>query len=157
MKSLAILLVFASAVAVAGEKHDDFHSIVKRVEQYYGKKHQFGALMGVVGFASHFTRPLGASDFKIAIIDEVDAGEGPAPEFKPGPEWSPVIRTTTRHGENTVIFSRVDGHAVRTLMVVLDRDSAVVMQMRFDPTHFAKFVTVKSRVTDGDSERSDER
>ena len=44
-----------------------------------------------------------------------------------------------------MLYGRDEGHAIRTLMVVVDKDEAVVMQMRLNPTHFAKFVAEKSR------------
>lgn len=146
MKLLPILLVtLVPAIAVsAGEKADNFNSIVKRVEQHYGKSHSKVPFMGLVSFASHFTRPVGASDFKLAIIEGVDARDQSFPEFNPGPEWRPVIRTASRHGDHVVMYGHDEGNAIKTLIVTVSDDSAVVMQMRLDPTHFSKMLNDKS-------------
>jgi hypothetical protein len=157
VKALSIALLLASSLtAVAGDKPDDFKSIVKQVEQHYGKARMKVPLMGLVSFASHFTRPLGASDFKLAVIEGVDSRSESLPEFNPGREWKPVIRTTSRNGEHVVIFGRDEGRAVRTLVVTVGGDDAVVMQMRLDPGHFAKMLNDRSFIdmSIGDRSRS---
>ena len=138
------LLLLVSVAAFAGEKRDDFNSIVRKVEEHYGKAHMKVPLIGLVSFASHFTRPAGASDFKLAIIDGLGDRAESFPEFNPGEQWRSVIRTTSRHGQHFVLYGRDEGHAIKTLMVTVDRDQAVVMQMRLDPTHFAKMLNDKS-------------
>lgn len=140
MKTI-LLLTLTASMAVAG---DDFHAILKRVESHYGKRHMTIPLLGLVTFASHLTRPLGASDFKLAVIEGVGSRDA-IPDFDPGPEWRAFIRTTSRNGDHTVMYGRDEGHVIRTLMVVIDKDEAVVMQMRLDPSRFAKFVADKSR------------
>ncbi len=141
MKTLVWLCLMLPASMLGG---DDFKDILRRAENYYGRSHMKIPFLGMVTFASHLTRPLGASDLRIAIIDGVGSRSG-VPDFHPGPEWRAFLRTTSRNGEHTVMYGREEGHAVRTLMVVLDKDEAVVMQMRLDPGRFAKFVAEKSR------------
>jgi hypothetical protein len=138
------LLILTSLASSAADKPDDFKSIVKRVEQHYGKAHMKIPFMGLVSFASHFTRPVGASDFKMAVIEGVSENAESLPDFNPGPEWRAVIRSTSRNGDHLVMYGRDEGHAIRTLLVSLDKDEAVVMQMRLDPTHFAKMLSEKS-------------
>ena len=144
MKHLILLTVVAASSLLAGEKPDDFNSILKRVESHYGKRHMKIPLMGLVSFASRMARPAGVSDFKFAIIEGAGAELGTLPEFHPGPQWRPFLRTTSRSGEQVVLYGREERHAIRTLMVVLDRNEAVVMQMRLNPEHFAKFVSDKA-------------
>lgn len=140
MRPLLLLSLLLPTAALAD---DDFKEILKRVETHYGKRHMTIPFLGMVTFVSHLTRPLGASDLRIAIIEGVGARDA-APDFHPGPEWHAFIRTTSRRGEHTVMYGREEGHAIRTLMVVVDKDEAVVMQMRLDPQRFAKFVAEKS-------------
>ena len=107
VKTLSIALLIVSGMSASAgdkaDKPDDFKTIVKRVEQYYGKEHMKVPLMGLVSFASHFTRPVGASDFKLAIIEGVDRPDDQAgPVFNPGAEWSVVIRTMSRRGDQVV-------------------------------------------------------
>ena len=144
MKTLVLFSLIASATAVAGEKHDDFNSILKQVESHYGKRHMKIPFLGLLSFASHLARPIGVSDLKLAVIEGVGSRADAFPEFHPGPQWQPFIRTTSRNGERMVMYGREDGRAIRTLMVMLDKDEAVVLQMRLDPAHFAKFVSEKA-------------
>ena len=139
MTKTIVVALAASALALGGDKPDDFNGILKRVESHYGKRHMRIPFIGLATFASHFTRPLGASDFKIAVIEGVDARSS-VPDFEPGPGWKAFIRTTSRSGEHTVMYARDEGEAVRTFMLVVDRDEAVVMQMRLNPSRFAKLL-----------------
>src|SRR5450432_163844 len=133
MKALALLALIVSTAATAGEKHDDFTILLKRVEDHYGKRHIRIPLLGMVTFASHLTRPLGASDFRLAVIEDVSSADS-LPDFEPGPDWRAFIRTTSRRGDRTVIYGRDEGNAVRTLLLVVDHDEAVLMQMRLEPS-----------------------
>src|SRR5450432_129 len=103
MRLLPILLLLSMS-AGAREKPDDFAALLKRVESHYGKHHMRIPMLGLVTFASHFTRPLGASDFRLAIIEGVGYENDSMPDFEPGADWRPFIRTTSRSGEHTVMY-----------------------------------------------------
>ena len=138
------ILFLLAASTVAAENPDNFQAIVKRVEAHYGKRHMQIPLFGLVTFASHLTRPAGASGLQMAIIEDIDTSKN-APTFHPGPNWRPIIRTTSHHREQTVIYARDEGHnAIHVLLVAIDND-AVVMQMRLAPSAFLKFLADKSR------------
>ena len=143
MKALALLVMLLPATTFAG---DDFTRILKQVETHYGKRHMKIPFLGMVTFASHLTRPLGASDFKLAVLNgNDDTGFHGIPDFHPGPEWQAFIRTTSHNGDgHTVMYARDEGKAIRTLMLVVDRNEAVVMQLRMDPARFGKFVSERS-------------
>ena len=141
MKTLILLCAMLPPVAVAG---DDFNTILKQVESHYGKRHMKIPFMGMITFASHLARPAGVSDLKLAVIEGVGSRLESIPDFQPGPQWQPFIRTTSRTGERMVMYGRDEGHAIRTLMVVIEKDEAVVMQMRLDPAHLSKFLAEKS-------------
>ena len=143
MRTLALLSLMVASTSAAAEKYDDFNAILKRVESHYSKRHMKIPFLGMVTFVSHFTRPLGASDLKLAVIEGVGSRDS-IPDFEPGPEWRAFLRTTSRSGEHTVIYGRDEGQAVRTLMLVVDHDEAVVMHMRLDPTRFTKLLAEKS-------------
>ena len=141
--TLASLLIAGSAVPV-DRGLDDFDGVVKSIETHYHKQRVWIPLMGVIGFLSQAARPLGASDFRLAVIDGVNDRRNP-PDLTFGEAWRPVIRVRERNGESVNIMAREDGHkAVKLLMLVADND-AVVMQMRMAPTRFLEFVAEKAR------------
>ena len=142
MKTLVLLSLMLPGAASAG---DDFNAILKRVESHYGKRHMKIPFMGLVTFASHFARPVGVSDLKLAVIEGVGSRLEALPDFQPGPDWQPFIRTSSRTGERMVMYGRDEGRAIRTLMVSIEKDEAVVMQMRLDPAHLSKFLAERSR------------
>ena len=147
MKPLVLLTLMISSTVLARER-DDFNSILKRVESHYGKRHMRLPLMGLISFTSLMTRPMGVSGLRLAVIEGVGSRHEGIPDFHPGPEWQPVIRTTSRNGERMVMYGREDGTAIRALMVAIEKNEAVVLQMRLDPARFAKLVAEKSEIAE---------
>ena len=142
--ALASALIATSAMPV-DRGLDDFDGVVKQIESHYQKKRVWIPLMGLVSFVSNAARPLGASDFKLAVIDDVNNRINP-PDLTFGQSWRPVIRVRERNGESVNIMAREEGHkAVKLLMLVVDNDNAVVMQMRMAPTRFLEFVAEQAR------------
>ena len=124
---------------------DDFDGVVKSVESHYHKKRVWIPFMGVIGFVSNAARPLGASDFRLAVVDGIGGRSNP-PDLTFGEHWRPVVRVRERNGESVNIMAREEGRtAVKLLMMVVDNDNAVVMQMRMSPTRFLQFIAEKAR------------
>ena len=141
---LVITLVAGTALPV-DRGLDDFDGVVKSIESHYHKKRVWIPLMGVIGFVSNAARPLGASDFRLAVVDGIGDRSNP-PDLTFGENWRPVIRVRERNGESVNIMAREEGRkAVKLLMMVVDNDNAVVMQMRMSPTRFLQFVAEKAR------------
>ncbi len=142
--ALASALIAAPALPV-DRGLDDFDGVVKTIESHYQKRRIWIPLMGLVSFVSYAARPLGASDFKLAVIDGIDDRNNP-PDLTFGDTWRPVIRVRERNGQMVNIMAREDGHrAVKLLMLVVDNSDAVVMQMRMSPTRFLEFVAERAR------------
>ncbi len=150
--TLASALIATSAMPV-DRGLDDFDGVVKHIESHYQKKRVWIPLMGLVSFVSNAARPLGASDFKLAVIDDVNNRTIP-PDLTFGQSWRPVVRVRERNGESVNIMAREDGHkAVKLLMLVVDNDNAVVMQMRMAPSRFLEFVAERARNHHRDEDR----
>ena len=149
MIALRLTLAFALVAGTASPVDrglDDFDGVVRSVESHYQKKRVWIPLIGLVGFVSQAARPLGASDFKLAVIDGIGNNKAGAPDLTFGESWRPVIRVRERNGETVNIMAREDGRkAVKLLMFVVDHDNAVVMQMRMAPTRFLEFLAEKAR------------
>ena len=142
--ALASLLVAHSALPV-DRGLDDFDGVVKVVETHYQKKRVWIPFMGAIGFLTQAVRPLGASDFKLAVIGDIHDRRDPV-DLTFQESWRPVVRVRERNGESVNIMAREEGHrAVKLLMLVVDNDSAVVMQMRMEPGRFLEFVAERAR------------
>lgn len=142
---LVASVLVASTASPVDQELDDFDGVVRRVESHFQKRRVWIPLMGAVNFVSHLARPLGASDFKLAVIEDIDR-RADAPRIPFRDHWKPVIRVRERDGESVDIMARDDGHrSVKLLMLVVDDDQAVVMQMRMEPTRFLEFVAEKAR------------
>lgn len=148
--TMTVRLILASALIAAtatpvDQELDDFDSIVRRMESHFRKQRVWIPFMGAINYVSHLARPLGASDFKLAVIEDVNSRANPI--IIPFSErWRPVVRVRDRDGESVEIMAREDGHrAVKLLMLVMDDGEAVVMQMRMAPTRFLEFVAEKAR------------
>ena len=142
--ALAATLI-ATPVLPVDRGLDDFDGVVNSIESHYQRKRVWIPLMGLVNFVSHAARPLGASDFKLAVINGI-GDRRQAPDLTFGDTWRPVVRVRERNGEAVNIMAREEGrHAVKLLMLVLNNDDAVVMQMRMSPTRFLEFVAERSR------------
>jgi hypothetical protein len=142
--ALASLLMATDAMPV-DRGLDDFDGVVKSVETHYQRKRLRIPFLGVVSFFSQAARPLGASDFKLAVIEDVRDRNAP-PDLTFSENWRPVIRVRERNGESVNIMAREDGrHTVKLLMLVVDHSDAVVMQMRMTPTRFLEFVAQEAR------------
>jgi hypothetical protein len=135
----------AGAASPVDRGLDDFDGVVKSIESHYHRKRVWIPLMGLVNFVSHAARPLGASDFKLAVIDGIGDRANP-PDLTFGEVWRPVVRVRERNGEVVNIMARQeDRSAIKLLMLVVDDNNAVVMQMRMAPTRFLEFVAEKAR------------
>ena len=144
---LALAAAFITGTATPVDRGlDDFDGVVKSVETHYHKQRVWIPLMGLIGFVSQAARPLGASDFKLAVIDGLEDRHNPPPDLTFGESWRPVVRVRERNGESVNIMAREEGYrAVKLLMLVVDHDNAVVMQMRMSPTRFLQFVAERAR------------
>lgn len=144
MRPIIAALLLASSCLPAFSGDNSFSSLVRQVEQHYGHRRMFLPFVGAL--AGLAARPAGVTEFHFAIVPVSAAAAGRTPEFHPGAGWRPLVRVTEKHGEQTVVYARDEGAAnVRMLLVTRDHSDAVVVEMRLDAHHLAKFVNEKSR------------
>lgn len=144
---LALATLLTATIALPVDRGlDDFDGVVHSVETHYQRKRLWIPFLGMVNFVSQAARPLGASDFKLAVIEGIGERRGGPPDLTFGENWRPIVRVRERNGESVSIMAREEGRkAVKLLMLVVDDDEAVVMQMRMAPTRFLEFVAEQSR------------
>jgi hypothetical protein len=139
-------IVLLAAVSLPLSAFDrDFDSLVHNMESEYGTKRLYIPFMGFANFIVKIARPAGASDFKLAVFEHVDANRHPSPErldatFMPQ-GWKPFIRVhSNRSGERVQIYARQSHRDHELLITTFERDEAVVIRMRVNAEQLVKWV-----------------
>jgi hypothetical protein len=150
--ALGLALLLPAAVLVQG-KGDDFNSIVKLIEQYYGVKHEGIPLLAKAGMKVTTTaarikggtarRIAEAGSIKLAVFENQAFNR----EFSPfrtslnsalNETWTPLIQTVSSGGEEQVyIFVREAGDKFNVLVITIDQRDGTVVQVTLSPKNLA--------------------
>jgi hypothetical protein len=151
--SAAVVLVFLFAANFVHAKGDDFNSVVKMIEQFYGVKHQgipFLAKAGMKvarsaarikgGEARHIAE---AGSIKLAVFEDQEFDR----EFKKfrnalnaalNQTWSPLLQTVSAtDGEQVYVFLREAGDKFNVLVITIAQRDATVVQVTLSPKNLA--------------------
>ena len=145
-----VLVVFSTPVQA---KDDDFKSVVKMIEQFYGVKHQGIPFLARAGMKVATTaarikggeakRIAEAGSIKLAVFENQDF-DGDFVKFRASLNgalnlnWIPVIQTlsaTTQ--EQTYIFLRSAGEKFNVLVITIEQRDATVVQVTLSPKNLA--------------------
>ena len=148
---IAIALVVFSTPVQA--KDDDFKSVVKMIERFYGVKHQGIPFLAKAGMKLATTaarikggeakRIAEAGSIKLAVFEDQDFS-GDFVKFRASLNgamsltWIPVIQTlsaTTQ--EQTYIFLRNSGEKFNVLVITIEPREATVVQVTLSPKNLA--------------------
>ena len=158
---LAVLLV-AAASGLAGDW--DFDHVVKAIESHYGVKRVRIPFMGVANFALKMKHPGGASEFQLAVFQNLDS----SPAYGDFADRDRLMRAVSGHGlrpliaarsrrdaQSTYIFMDDTGKSTRLLIATFQRDGATVIQVKADGDTLLKALsdpeaTAKSLGADSD-------
>jgi hypothetical protein len=148
---IALVLVVFSIPAYA--KDDDFKSVVKMIEQFYGVKHQGIPFLAKAGMKVATTaarikggeakRIAEAGSIKLAMFED-QAFNGDFMKFRASlngalsETWIPVIQTlSAKDEEQTYIFLRGAGEKFNVLVITIDQRDATVVQVTLSPKNLA--------------------
>ena len=148
---IAIALVMFSTPVQA--KDDDFKSVVKIIEQFYGVKHQGIPFLAKAGMKVATTaarikggeakRIAEAGSIKLAIFEDQEFN-GDFVKFRASLNgalsltWIPVIQTlSAKTEEQTYIFLRSAGEKFNVLVITIEAHEAVVVQVTLSPKNVA--------------------
>jgi len=152
--ALAFALVLPLPVVQA--KGDDFKSVVKLIEQFYGVKHEgipfLGkAAMKVVGTAARIkggqTRHLAeAGSIKLAIFED-QTFTGDFIKFRASlnaalsETWTPLVQTLSSNGEEQVyLFVREADQKFNVLVITIEQREATVVQINVSPKNLVQLM-----------------
>ena len=147
--SLTLLLVTGVAQAAG----DDFNSVVKLIEQFYGVKHQGIPFLANAGMKVATTaakikggtakRIAEAGSIKLAIFED-QAFDREFTQFRTSlnsaliSTWTPLIQTLSATDEEQVyVFLRESGKKFQVLVITIDRRDATVVQATLSPENLA--------------------
>jgi hypothetical protein len=148
---LPMLLPIAASVVQA--KGDDFNSVVKMIERFYGVKHQGIPFLAKTGLKAARTaarikggtakRLAEAGSVKLAVFENQEfAGE--FAKFRGtlnaalNQTWLPLLQTTSAtNNEQVYIFMREAGEKYDVLVVTIEPRDATVVQVRLSPKNLA--------------------
>jgi hypothetical protein len=149
---LCLLGLFA-APAVVHAKGDDFNSVVKLVEKFYGVKHQGIPFLAKAGMKVATTaarikggtgkRIAEAGSIKLAVFED-QAFDREFSQFRSSlntaltATWTPLIQTVADGGqEQTYIFLREAGDKFNVLVITIEQRDATVVQVTLSPKNLA--------------------
>lgn len=149
----AFVLVLLLTANLAHAKGDDFNSVVKMIEQFYGVKHQgipflANAGMKVARTAARIKggqarRIAEAGSVKLAVFENQDF-DGELMKFRStlnaalNRTWSPLVQTISATDEEQVyIFLREAGDKFNVLVITIAQRDATVVQVTLSPKNLA--------------------
>ena len=147
------LLVFVIFPSVVHAKGDDFKSVVKMIEQFYGVKHEELPFLAKAGIKVTRTaarikggtarRLADAGSIKLAIFEN-QAFDGDFTKFRTGlnaalnETWSPLVQTlSATAGEQVYVFLREAGNKFNVLVITIEQNDATVVQATLSPKNLA--------------------
>jgi hypothetical protein len=144
MRRVISILALAALPLLAGGGND-FDSMVRTMEDHYGKKKVYIPFMGFANFIVKVAKPAGTRDFKLAVFEDVDRFRHPAADeldrkfTRSG--WKPFVRVNSnRKDERVHIYARESGRDHELLITTFERHEAVMVRVRVNAESMAKWV-----------------
>lgn len=135
MKSRFLALMLAAAGAAHGGDWE-FDHVVRAIEDHYGVKQTHIPFMGVAKFFIKVAHPAGTSGFKLAIFEDLRAGDRDPLELDlfmnevSGHGLHPLVVTHSRtDGESSYILAGAAGKSTKLLIATFDRNEATVVEV----------------------------
>ena len=149
-----ILLIFVTTTAQA--KGDDFKSVVKMIEQYYGVKHIGIPFLAKAGMkvattaarirGGQYKRIAEAGSIKLAVFENQDF-DGDFTKFRTSlnealnTKWMPLLQTlSVTNGEQNYIYLNEDGKKFHVLVITIAQRDATVVQVTISPENLARLM-----------------
>ena len=154
IQALAVLsLALVLPVVLVQAKGDDFNSVVKLIERFYGVKHQGIPFLAKAGMKIGTTaarikggqarRIAEAGSIKLAVFED-QAFAGEFMRFRStlntamNETWTPLIQTLSADDEEQVyIFVRESGEKFNVLIITIEPREGTVVQVTLSPKNFA--------------------
>jgi hypothetical protein len=147
--SVAFGFALVLPLSVVQAKGDDFNSVVKLIEKFYGVKHQGIPFLAKAGMKVATTaarikggtakRIAEAGSVKLAVFED-QAFNGEFTRFRSSlntamnQTWTPLIQTVSANSEEQVyIFVREAGDKFNVMVITIEQHDATVVQVTLSP------------------------
>ncbi len=154
--TILILALLLPAAVVVQAKGDDFKSVVKLIEQFYGVKHEGIPFLAKAGMKAATTaarikggtakRIAEAGSIKLAIFED-QSFDKEFTQFRTSlnsalnQTWTPLIQTlSATSDEQTYIFLREAGDKFHVLVITIAQRDATVVQATLSPKNLALLI-----------------
>jgi len=171
---LALIVVVLAAVNAVHAANDDFKSVVKMIEQFYGVKHEGIPFIARAGMKVATTaarikggearRIAEAGSIKVAVFEDQDFN-GDFTKFRTSLNaalsltWMPLIQTLSAQDQEQVyIFLKEAGDKFNVLVITIEQREATVVQVTLsqknlalllkDPEGTGKAITQEATIND---------
>jgi hypothetical protein len=151
--SFAACLAFLLSVAAVHARGDDFNSVVKMIEQFYGVRHVGIPFLAKAGMKAARTaarikggtarRIAEAGSIKLAVFED-QKFDGELTKFRStlnaamNETWIPLVQTVSATDNQQVyIFLREAGDKYNALVITIDERDATVVQVTLSPKNLA--------------------
>jgi len=135
---LAIFLAVSVAALAGG---GDFDHLVKAVESHYGVRRTHIPFMGVANVALKVKHPAGASEFQLAVLEDLDS----SPVYHDPADRDRLMNTVSGHGlypmiamhsrrdaQSTYMFMAEAGKSTKMLIAIFHGSGATIIQFKAD-------------------------
>lgn len=155
--TIAIAVVLAVlAASTAQTKGDDFKSVVKMIEKFYGVKHEGIPFLAKAGMKVATTtarirggqakRIAEAGSMKVAVFENQEF-DGDFTKFRASlnesltPGWTPLVQTLSATNlEQNYIFLRSAGDKFNVLVIAIEKRDATVVQVTLSEKNLALLI-----------------
>jgi len=147
IRTLAALLYLAVTVTGGlGASNDPYGKVVKQLERDYHAKRTKIPFLGLGNFVLKFWHPAGVKNVKVALFQDQQLYDPKGMKFdailqKAASEWHPMLREFSRTDSRwTYVYYADPEKDTRVLVVNVDRQNAVVAEVKFEPAKLLAFI-----------------
>lgn len=141
------ILVAAAAipVAVSAGSGGDFDAVVSAVEHRYSSHAERVPMMGLVSFCAWVTTRGGVKGMRVAEFDHLSIAGDPAGlerlvRESLGSDWQPFVVDRSRRGDQSLIYVRPSGEAMRMLIADYEHGELDVVRIEINGDRLQRWI-----------------
>src|SRR5262245_33087430 len=144
---MAFLCVWMTLGPALAASDDPYASVVKQLERDHHAKRTKIPFLGLGNFVLKFWHPAGVKNVKVAIFqdqqlyDEKGTKLDAILQKAAASDWRPMLREFSRRDSHwTYIYYANPQKDTKVLVVTVDRQNAVVAEVKFEPAKLLEFI-----------------